>query len=139
MRAHRCHAARAAAVLVAMTALFATARVAVADGTDRSWARGVFEAKARATLGSCDDAVAALCQRQPCAELPEVVDDPYDRGRLQDRVAVGLLAAGGVTIAAGITLVILNRPIEERIGYGKVELVPVVNTDGGGVAGRGRF
>jgi len=98
-----------------------------------------FEAKSEATLQSYDDAIAVLCADRPCDELPGVVTDAYDRGRLENRVAVGLFVAGGAAIATGVVLVILNRPIEERIDYGDIDVRPTVVPAGAGVSATVRF
>lgn len=98
-----------------------------------------FEAKAEATFESYDNAIAVLCADRPCDELPEVVTDAYDRGRLQNRVGIGLLAAGSATIATGVVLLILNRPIEERIGYEDLSVAPSVGTDRVGVTAKVSF
>jgi tetratricopeptide (TPR) repeat protein len=76
-----------------------------------------FALQARATLRSYDNAVAVLCGERPCATLPALVSDAYDRGRTQNAIGVGLLAAGGAGMITGVVLVLLNREHREQLGY----------------------
>ncbi|HEX5058303.1 MAG TPA: tetratricopeptide repeat protein [Kofleriaceae bacterium] len=82
-----------------------------------------FELQAAATYRSYDTAVDTLCGTMPCSNLPPVVADAYDDGRRQNRIAVGLFAAGGTTFAAGAVLLWLNRARSERIGYDRASIV----------------
>jgi tetratricopeptide (TPR) repeat protein len=76
-----------------------------------------FELQAAATFRSYDRAVATLCPAAPCESLPTVVSEAYDEGRMQNRIAITLFAAGGAAIATGAALLWLNRSRTERIGY----------------------
>jgi hypothetical protein len=98
-----------------------------------------FQLQSRATLASYDDAVSALCPDMPCDTLPPRVADAYDRGRLQNRVAVGLFLTGGAVAATGAVLVYVNRGRTERIGYDGMELRPVVAPEHVGMTLGGRF
>jgi len=82
-----------------------------------------FELQAAATYRSYDRAVDTLCGSMPCSNLPPVVAEAYDDGRRQNRIAIGLFAAGGTTIAAGAVLLWLNRARSERIGYDRAPIV----------------
>jgi hypothetical protein len=97
-----------------------------------------FELQSAATFRSYDKAVAVLCPDGPCATLPPIVDDAYDDGRRQNRIAIGLFVTGGAAIATGAVLLWLNRPIAERIGYdGRV--IATVGSGGGAIGFGGRF
>jgi tetratricopeptide (TPR) repeat protein len=98
-----------------------------------------FELQSRATLSSYDDAVQVLCPDAPCATLPARVNDAYDRGRLENRIAVSLFVTGGAVAATGAVLVYLNRGVTERRGYDGLELRPSVAPDHAGVVLGGRF
>jgi hypothetical protein len=76
-----------------------------------------FELQSSATLASYDDAVGVLCPDAPCDTLPPRVADAYDRGRLQNRIAIGLFVTGGAVAATGAVLLYMNRGVTTRIGY----------------------
>jgi hypothetical protein len=95
--------------------------------------------QSRATLSSYDDAVAVLCPDIPCDSLPARVADAYDRGRLENRIAIGLFVTGGAIAASGAVLVFMNRGVSERRGYDDMGLQPVVTRDQAGVVFGGRF
>lgn len=98
------------------------------------------ELQARATFQSYDNAVAVLCPDRPCDELPGVVTDAYDRGRLQNRVGVGFLVAGGAALAGGLVWAALNRPVTEHLGYDhSPAIAPAVGPNQVGVTLGGRF
>ena len=83
-----------------------------------------FELQAAATFRSYDHAVAVLCPTHPCATLSGRITDAYDEARRDNRVAIGLFAAGGATIATGAVLLWFNRAIATQLRY---ETAPVVS------------
>jgi tetratricopeptide (TPR) repeat protein len=97
------------------------------------------ELQSRATLASYDDAVQVLCPEAPCATLPPRVTDAYDRGKLENRIAISLFVTGGAVAVTGAVLAYVNRGVTERRGYDSLELRPAVAPDHAGVVLGGRF
>jgi hypothetical protein len=66
-----------------------------------------------------------------------------DRALSENRIAIGMIAAGGAIVVGGVIAVILNRPrpyiSEQRERAPTTAIVPTIGADGGGVAVLGRF
>ena len=92
------------------------------------------------------DAWAQQCEEESqmaCAVTPEA-QSLRDGGDTKQSVAGVMYAVGGVAVAAGLTLVLLNRPRPYRIDKESSEptgvtVVPVVTSDGGGISAAFRF
>ncbi len=98
-------------------------------------AGGPLLAASSSSYAAYDRAVDGECP-QGCvhAELPDNVADLEDRARLQSRLAIGAFVAGGVVLAAGVTMIVLNQPRTELPDEDapQLELAP---TPGGVTAG----
>jgi hypothetical protein len=82
--------------------------------------------------------IARTCAEDGCS--PDMVDNTLEsRALTENRVAIGMMAAGGAVIVAGVTMVIMNRPqtyIPEERG---TVVTPTVTSSGAGVSISGRF
>jgi len=92
--------------------------------------------EARTNFDTFDSDLAKLCP-SGCTrdQLPSTVFASRDRGRLENQIAIGLLATGGAAAATGVVLLILNQPRLEP-DYGAtpppLALAPLL---GGGTTG----
>lgn len=99
-------------------------------------------------IGSYDDfdAWAEQCEEETqmaCAVTPEA-QSLRDSGDTKQSVAGVMYVVGGLAVATGLTLVLLNRPKPYRLDRESSEpqgvtVVPVVSPDGGGISAAFRF
>jgi hypothetical protein len=99
---------------------------------------------AKRDLGELDDTFQTVCQPDcTVARYKELgLDDDAAGIESRSRIAVGAMIGGGVIAAAGIALVILNRPkpfAKERPAPATAQLVPSLTPAGGGLTVVGRF
>ncbi len=99
-----------------------------------------FMLSARSNLNSFDSDLARLCPSGCTTKaLPQTVVDAKDRGRQQNRFAVGFFAVGGAVTAAGAVLLLMNQPHPEDPSVPELDVVPMVSTDTVGMSGTLRF
>jgi tetratricopeptide (TPR) repeat protein len=92
---------------------------------------------AAARMDQFERDVATRCADQGCPE--GTLDTSVESTAiLENRVAIGMMIAGGAVVIAGVTLVILNRP-ETYVPESKTQVVPTVSGDGAGVSLIGRW
>lgn len=82
---------------------------------------------AQSNMDKFDQAIEFTCSGDVTCTASDIGADIrlYDRARLQNRMAVTAFATGGVVLALGLTLVVLNRPQSREIP--RWVLVPEVN------------
>jgi hypothetical protein len=106
---------------------------------------GLVHSSAISDYGAFDD-WARACEEETnmaCAVTPEA-QDLRDGGDSKQNVAGVMYVVGGLALATGVTLVLLNRPRPYRIdvesaGPTGVTLVPVVSPEGAGISAAFRF
>jgi hypothetical protein len=100
--------------------------------------------KAQSDMDQYGDEVTRQCGETGCApgQLLQSTADLESRAKLENKIAVGTMVTGGALVAAGLTLVILNRPrpvIPEQPPASGPAVVPTVTADSIGVAISSRF
>jgi hypothetical protein len=69
------------------------------------------EVSASSDFQDYDERLAEECPRGcPVDGVPSEIIDLEDSGRLKNRLAIAAFAVGGAAVAAGLTMVVLNRP-----------------------------
>jgi tetratricopeptide (TPR) repeat protein len=104
----------------------------------------VLRVLAQRDLDELDDTFQNVCQPDCTKARYEELGLADDESKIESRsrIAVGTMIGGGVIAAAGIALVILNRPkpyAKERPAPSTAQLVPSVTPSGGGLTVVGRF
>jgi len=102
---------------------------------------------AKSTFADYDKGVKECAAGDPtggCAMPPAGLFDKKSSAELKQNVAIGLYAVGGAALAAGVTLVVLNRPTTYRVDPKEIDgtafqLTPVVGPGLTGIAASGRF
>jgi hypothetical protein len=88
-------------------------------------------------MNTFESQVAANCGETGCGGDGEPPVPPGEsRALLENRIAIGIMVAGGAAVAAGVTMVILNRP---QTYIPEATVTPIVGANGGGVAISGHF
>ena len=93
------------------------------------------ELSARSNLSAYEQAIAA-CGAKQC-DYTESMKSLHERSMLQNRLAVGAFATGGVLLVTGLTLVILNRPRARTVP--RLTVAPLVSEERALVTGTLRF
>lgn len=88
------------------------------------------------TMDQFEREVATRCADRGCseAELEGSLGDLESRAILENRVAIGMMIAGGAVVVSGVTLVIMNRPRTYAPESSGPRVVPTVSGDGAGVS-----
>jgi hypothetical protein len=112
---------------------------AVVAGVAVAAAGAVLERDAFARRQDAGKALDDHCAAPGCA--PVALPKTYDRARLENRLAIGALAAGGTALVAGLALVWLDRPLAHRDEAvpPSFELMPAVSSGRVGVSAAIRF
>jgi hypothetical protein len=98
--------------------------------------------RAQANLEQYAQAIDAQCgETGSCrrSELPRYLLAMESRGKLQNRAALALLTTGGVLLATGITLVILNQPRPMKDARPSLTIAPRMDGEGIGISAAGSF
>jgi hypothetical protein len=82
---------------------------------------GLVEWRASADYDEYDRVIAVECGQVGCDQEPAAAAELRARARLEDRIGVATLAVGGVGLAVGAALAVLNRG---RIELPSVEIMP---------------
>jgi hypothetical protein len=106
---------------------------------------GLLQLKAKSDFDQYGEEIAA-CGESGClpSELSQSTRDLESRARLENRIAVGSMIVGGLTVAAGLTAVFLNRPrpyLPERkpAPAGRIGVVPSIGPQHVGLTVMQRF
>lgn len=99
----------------------------------------VLALSARSLQDDYREALRTECGELGCApgEVPDSLQALEGSYRFRDRLSIGLLATGGAALAAGVTLLILNRAytvVPEQETAPSVALAPWVEPGGGGLS-----
>jgi hypothetical protein len=90
--------------------------------------------QASSDMNAYESEVATQCAEKGCPAGMAPLGE--SRALLENRVAIGIMAVGGAVVAAGVTMVILNRP---QTYIPEATVTPIVGAGGGGVMLSGHF
>lgn len=93
------------------------------------------QVKANSDMDAYDDGIAEACPSGcPRADVPGSVLDKKDRAELESAIGVSMIAVGGVALATGVTLLILNQPKKVGGESSPVQVTPTVAPNAAGVS-----
>lgn len=107
---------------------------------------GLLHASSKSNFDEYDQAIAACSTGQPnggCAPLPSGVADMKATAESRQTLAFAAYTVGGLAVATGVVLVILNRPKTYRVdptaGRSDLAITPVLGPDHAGFVVGGAF